>query len=54
MMKSTIVGIIPGHRSCFWRLSPAIEQLLIRNLNCGLWAYAGVPRGEGHMGSIGS
>ena len=31
MMKSTIVGIIPGHRSCFWRLSPAIEQLLNRN-----------------------
>ena len=52
MMKSTMVGIIPG--LCFWRLSLAIEQLLNMDFNCGPCDYAGVPRGEGQMGFTGS
>ena len=35
MVNSTIVGIIPGYKSCFWKLSPAIEQLLDRDRTVG-------------------
>ena len=34
MMKSTIVGIIPGHRSCFWRLFFQLKSSFLTGMDC--------------------
>ena len=52
MMKSTIVGIISGHRSCFWRLSLQLLSSFLTGIELWTLHLCWVLRGVGNYGII--